>query len=220
MRQIRFWLFCFADSIPRDSNYNFARHLQDTLDILSFLRKENFTDHHLDFLHFVHRRGFRKLSWRLWDFTTRWGKSPFDILEDGHQNLISGPDAVDFISTVSLPPLHHTLIKGYVDKGAALTELNLGDSYNAVKETYHITSQNLLHWIKFLQKTLSILMDALPRVTHSPPSMPPARNITMYIVMQIQILQGLKDIIRHLLRKEAILILLSQAGMFYSSPSW
>lgn len=65
---------------PFLSNFHFAEHLRNLLDIIVAL--DPGSDNLLEFDLYMHHVAFRKLGWRVLEFLTHWGKSPFDILSE------------------------------------------------------------------------------------------------------------------------------------------
>ena len=60
------------------SDFEFREHLQDVFDVIVSL-KEGCANDLARFQVFIHHRAYQKLGWRVLDFSTHWGKSPFAI---------------------------------------------------------------------------------------------------------------------------------------------
>lgn len=63
------------------SSFTFSEHLQDLCNIIVALDYTNPSDLS-NFQLLIHQRAYRKLASRVSEFSTHWGRLPFDILSD------------------------------------------------------------------------------------------------------------------------------------------
>ena len=152
----------------------------------------------------MHRRCFRKLSWRLWDFVYCWKKSPFDILNSLVPDLKSVPQELQSEFEIILPLYLHGLCPMY----KAASEPG-GDTKQAVTYKYQVNSNNVRSWIEYFQSLLQVLLNALLRDVSA------ALNHadTLAIVDIIQMMEAFKPIIAHLFSRQSISEKLSKIGM-------
>jgi hypothetical protein len=189
-----------------ECNYQFATHLQDIFDIISHLQSDNFASKQQEFLYFLHRRGFRKLSWRLWKFLTHWGKSPFEILAANVDALKAAEPDLHLTIPISLSKTSHNLILAHQGN----EEIPLTDD-SPITSNYTLDAENVASWVLFFQKAVTLLKKQLPRKSEEPPD----NSATVHIVVMIQLLQAFKPMIAYLFSRDVVVVALEDAGMFH-----
>src|SRR5579875_2907776 len=170
-----------------ECDYELDEHLTHILQIFLHLQRNDFKEGQKNFLLFIHRRAFRKLNFRVRDFLTRWGKSPFNIL----LSVMSGIERDLTLSRtfeVTLPGLGHSLICMKVLKAS---ESKSEDS-KATAQSYPVDSHNVRNWVEFFQHVFDQLNKSLSS------NCPPGPEETKLIVTIMQVLCGVKNIIKYI----------------------
>ena len=191
------------------SNFTFREHLQDLFDVVTSLRHGDASDLLL-FQHFISHRAYRKLGWRVLEFSTHWGKSPFDIISDHLVDLNSEPASFQFPCQSSL---FHQMIRHFVTP-KSMTEQ---------EPDYPLNSDNAPQWLELFQSAWNILQSELlvenskgkndMTVRTDSPSTKSVQNI---VVMTL-ILEDLLDVLIHLLSADGAAQALASAGKLESS---
>jgi len=183
--------------------------------IIGYLSKgEAPPDTQLQLLWFIHRRGFRKLTWRWWHFFRRWGKSPFVILKDHIATLMDqqyGPcddfDSItashtrEFLAHKSNPQYPLFSLKEEVPiKTAKEVEVPEEKTKDILPTKFHVNPQNVRDWLSCLEGLEELLMKLLPRSRLDPPD----ETTTQKIVATLLILGDMRPVIKCLLNHPAI----------------
>ncbi|KAJ3978761.1 hypothetical protein F5890DRAFT_1548057 [Lentinula detonsa] len=92
---------------------------------------------------FVHVRAFRKLGFRVYLFSTNWGKSPFDILHENQSTIATDP-ALTQTFTLALNPD----VRYLVERAIGYIQLAAGSTRRYICE---VNPGNLALWTHFLQ---------------------------------------------------------------------
>ena len=191
------------------SNFTFDQHLRDLFDVIDSLRNE----HNIDlgeFLYFVHSRAFRKLAWRVLEFSTHWGQLPFLIFPVNGDQL----EKKDF--EIRLPHSSHAIFEVC---GLGVSRIPVPNTELIwPKVTYSVESHNVSKWVqlfKFLWQVLEskLLKEAANGGKTLRKDKPKPDEIEL-IVDTITSLQSLRPVLKYLLSVEEVAEALSNAGIF------
>ncbi|KAE9387912.1 hypothetical protein BT96DRAFT_947994 [Gymnopus androsaceus JB14] len=132
------------------NDFTFGEHLQDLFNVIVSLMPSSSVDL-MSFQLFIHHRAYRKLGWRVLDFLTHWGKSPFGII----YKCLADPSLV--MESIDLK----------IDPGSNLHEfiqdritLQLSPETNS-EPVYCVNSDNALQWLCVLHVIWSQLQKKL-----------------------------------------------------------
>lgn len=177
------------------SNFTFHEHLGDLFNVISSLDSQR-PQQLMNFNLFIHHRAFRKLGWRVREFSSHWGDSPLQILS-AHLRLDFEPRKFQF------PHLQgaefETLIENYRIKVT-------GRSSPA---EYCVNPENAPEWIATLKSVWGILEDKLliidrelkSPVTKNTPvrtTSPDAETVEIIVSIMFS-LEALMPVFKHLL---------------------
>lgn len=134
------------------SSFAFEDHLQDLFNVIVSLDCNDPLDLHR-FQRFIHHRAYRKLGYRVLDFSERWGISPIDIISE---NL--DPASLDTITFrfSTHNPEFHKFIQKYLQP-ESLNTCSASDS----RPSYSIRPDNAHLWVRALQKAWARLQKEL-----------------------------------------------------------
>lgn len=141
------------------SNFTFSEHLQDLLDIISILHPQE-THQLQDFTFFIHHRAYRKLAWRVQEFSSHWGQSPFNILS---AHLGPGVHSMDFSITYR-DQLFQELIRNFCKGSGTFSSSETGIS----RDVYCVNAENALEWVATLKYIWGQLEDSLLKIPAEP----------------------------------------------------
>jgi len=185
------------------SDFEFGEHLQDVFDVIDSL-KEGCANDLARFQVFIHHRAYRKLGWRVLDFSTHWGKSPFAIISDclAHPGLESKDFTINRLSPV------HELIQGSIPpQPSSETNSDL---------VYRIDSDNALKWLEVLTALWELLRQRL--IVHQPQGKAqvrkesPSVHDVVGIVFYLSGIQATMPVFQHLLSAPGVVRALAEAG--------
>ncbi|KAE9384557.1 hypothetical protein BT96DRAFT_1007955 [Gymnopus androsaceus JB14] len=173
------------------SNFTFGAHLQDLFDVIVSLKPGNSKDLK-NFQHFIHHRAYRKLGWRVLDFSTHWGKLPFDIISECLAK--SELESKDF----TFKEVFNNAIQMHMPSRAS-SETNS-------KPVYCLNSDNALQWLNVvytLWETLQkkLLGEGKPKLREIKTPTPEAVCEIVYALMG---LEAMMPVLKHLLSAEGV----------------
>lgn len=184
------------------SDLSFDQHLQDLFDVIIALNDS--TIDLLRFQLFIHHRAFYKLGHEVREFSTHWGKLPFDILSD---HIDTQMERKTFRFNFE-DPTFHRLIQSYVNAEPHkhfISDKNLGPVYT-------VSGRNARLWIKALrelwlrlQSYLSLEDPLMVREYYSSPAIND-------IITTMFVLEALMPVFKHLVSTRKAVRALSQAG--------
>lgn len=188
-------------------SFDFNIHLQDVFHIIRYLQQCKDRASDVDcFVWLIHRRAFRKLSWRVMRFDTQFKESPFHLLKSNIGLLLDSMSETSF--SIQLPPSLHRQVEVYV----CATSKEEARGQSKVTYQYWLGRENVAEWIEFLQTIWQQLQSSLLEETNGVwkiPMEPPDNEDTTFIVLAIAIFSGLRHVIRHLFQPlEAVFIAL------------
>ena len=195
------------------SNFEFGDHLQDLFDVITSLNLRDSQDL-LHFQLFIHHRAYRKVGWRVLEFSTHWGASPFKIIS----NSLTDPELESKTFVFKQHLTVHTLIQNRIMPEPQLS------SGTSSKPVYCVNSSNALQWLKVLQDFWFDLEDEL--LVKSPPGKTkrmmvredsPSYDSVRSIVLAMSALEALMPVLKHLLSATGVAQALASAGKFKSS---
>ncbi|KAE9394521.1 hypothetical protein BT96DRAFT_943087 [Gymnopus androsaceus JB14] len=158
------------------NNFTFGAHLQDLFDVIVSLKPGNSKDLK-NFQHFIHHRAYRKLGWRVLDFSTHWGKLPFDIISKCLAK--SELESKDF----TFKEVFNNAIQMHMPSRAS-SETNS-------KPVYCVNSDNALQWLNVGNLSSGEIKTPTPE---------PVREI-VYALMG---LEAMMPVLKHLLSAEGV----------------
>lgn len=201
----------------RTRNYTLKEHLRDVFQILSHLSACSPIDPGFtQFDYFIHRRAFRKISWRIRELNLHWGRSPFQILYD--QKLPFVKISPNF--TISLTEGEYALLK---TQKFPFFEPLFPSGKGSVEVEVHVNIENIQNWLRSLAALFNQLRDAFPippKVNKSDIkakkedklySLPKSEDV-LYGVVCIQCILKLKHIIKYILSVRGVEGALHEAG--------
>ncbi|KAJ3779795.1 hypothetical protein GGU10DRAFT_381761 [Lentinula aff. detonsa] len=128
-------------------NFQSDAHLQDVFDILFYLSCIQDRKHKaklfLPLQKFVHVRAFRKLGFRVYLFSTHWGKSPFDILHENQSTIARDPALTQTFNLALNPD-----VRDLVEHAIGSIQLVAGSTRRYICE---VNPGNLALWTHFFQ---------------------------------------------------------------------
>ncbi|KAE9394522.1 hypothetical protein BT96DRAFT_998434 [Gymnopus androsaceus JB14] len=145
-----------------------------------------------NFQHFIHHRAYRKLGWRVLDFSTHWGKLPFDIISKCLAK--SELESKDF----TFKEVFNNAIQMHMPSRAS-SETNS-------KPVYCLNSDNALQWLNVvytLWETLQkkLLGEGKPKLREIKTPTPEAVCEIVYALMG---LEAMMPVLKHLLSAEGV----------------
>lgn len=159
----------------------------------------------LNFNLFIHHRAYRKLGWRVREFSSHWGDSPFDILS-AQLPLDFEPKNFQFLHV----------------REAAFQKLIENYRVERSEDEYCLNSENASEWIASLKSVWCNLEDALliidrklkKAVTKSTPmrNTSPNSSTVEIIVSMMLSLEALMPVFMHLLTSRGAAQALADAG--------
>ena len=177
-------------TICRPSDFTFDEHLLDTFSVISYLRREKTLADEEDrnqWVHFVHRRAFRKLAGRVKMFNTRWGDSPFRILIDNFRKITF--PAQQFTLSLS----HRSNIVSTLKSSRITVEMLPGDN----RVTCFVDDTNIVRWLALFhslwQRLVARLLDWSKVVKNTP-----AESEMVTVVDSIAFLYAIRRIAEYL----------------------
>ena len=186
-----------------------GEHLQDLFNVITSLRHGDASDLR-HFQYFIHHRAYRKLGWRVLEFSTHWGKSPFDIISDHLADPDLKPASFQFPRRSSI--FHETI-------GEYVTPKSMTEQ----EPDYPLNSDNAPQWLELLQSAWTALQSELlvenskrkndMMVRTDSPSTKSVHNIAKMML----ILEDLLDVLIHLLSADGAAQALASAGKLESS---
>ncbi|KAJ3751822.1 hypothetical protein EV360DRAFT_75883, partial [Lentinula raphanica] len=160
----------------------------------------------LDFVLLIHRRAFRKLGWRIQEFFTRWGKSPFLIIQDA-------------IRPTTFEASSEYTIEFFINDWMVLNTNNFPFFENCPtrdeilqSRKVHVDSQNIEPWIGGFLKLFDEIQKSFPPPTKRPNPIPTVEEVIVGVYC-IQCLVKLKAIVEFILKVPGVAVALSQYGM-------
>jgi hypothetical protein len=174
------------------SDFPFDKHLEDTFNIITYLRKSEHPDQdRLAWQKFVHRRAFRKLAHRVKFFNIRWGESPFNVMQT---NLTK-------ISSDHLLPKQFVFSR-YKHLDSLLRELDLESTQKSnSKLVYHVDQHNVEVWVSFFKNSWEELVKMLLVPNGNSWNIktePPEKQVVTQIVQWILVFRKSREVIQHL----------------------
>ncbi|KAE9384584.1 hypothetical protein BT96DRAFT_950459 [Gymnopus androsaceus JB14] len=172
------------------NNFTFGAHLQDLFNVIVSLKPGESEDLK-HFQHFIHHHAYQKLGWQVLDFSTHWGKSPFNIIF----NCLAEPEleSKDF----TFKEVFNNFIQMHMPSQPS-SETNS-------KPVYCVNSDNALQWLNVLYtfwETLQkeLLAEGKPKVREIPPTPEAVREI----VITLMGLEAMMPVLQHLLSAEGV----------------
>lgn len=188
------------------------------LDVISSL-DPSCIDDLFSFQLFVHYRAFRKLAWRVLEFSRHWGQVPFEILFD---HLDKDLASENFTFKYQDPIFHHT-IQSYL---AQATEDDVHTSSSpSSNPVYCVDAENAPQWVNALIGLWNRLEVCLLNITTTAGTdkktarmtSPNAKTVEQ-IVTLMYMFEALLPVFKHLLSAKGVAGALEAAGKL-QSPS-
>lgn len=209
-RHLSLFIQCAFILIISPSRVSFEQHLQDLFDVIMALNNQ--TVDLLRFQLFIHHRAFRKLGWRVHEFSTHWGKSPFDILSEN-------PDAELKRKKIEFKYRDlefHNLIQSYV---SAEPDMH-STAGSRAGPVYSICVANAPRWIRALKQLWLRLQSCLLTETFEDgriteflvKSESPSHHVVNDIVTIIFVLEALSPVFKHIVSSRRAADALAKAG--------
>ncbi|KAJ3770525.1 hypothetical protein FB446DRAFT_743867 [Lentinula raphanica] len=180
-----------GDLVKRE--YTLQEHIRDVFQILTYIGSHSWQDTNLTFALLIHRRAFRKLGWRIREFLTHWGKSPFLIIQDAIRNTTvkaSSEFTIDFLST-DLEILNLCKFPFFED------DLERTQSTQQSRDV-RVDSENIKAWIDGFITLFDQLQSSFPSPKKRPGPPPPVRQVIVG-VFHIRCLRRLKSVVKFIL---------------------
>ena len=194
--------------------------MQDVFEILSYLSSlpdNRRASEATTFALFIHRRAFRKIGWRIEEFFTHWGESPFAILS---KLDFSGMEP----RLTEITTLSNSERKLLLSAGIPFTDVLPGQKKNNHAQSVpeqepcvkiRVNSVNVKDWLNGFQKLFQLLRRIFPcyarRKMRPWPPFPDPAGVRVGVSI-IRCFMVLKPVMRHVLSFPGVESVLSEAG--------
>ncbi|KAJ3992995.1 hypothetical protein F5050DRAFT_822498 [Lentinula boryana] len=173
-------------------NYTLREHLRDIFQILAHLRTCDVGDGAFTaFNHLIHRRAFRKLGWRIEEFLTAWGDSPFIVLQQVDFTTMETSHSVE----MSLTSPQYGLLARYFPIQALE---HSGDIATRVPYQFRIDVHNVPQWLTGFQDLFVELRAMFPCPSRGAMNVPSSEDVKAGVIL-IRLLVLIKPIIKIIL---------------------
>ncbi|KAJ3781146.1 hypothetical protein GGU10DRAFT_120992 [Lentinula aff. detonsa] len=158
-------------------NYTLREHLRDIFQILAHLRTCDVGDGAFTaFNHLIHRRAFRKLGWRIEEFLTAWGDSPFIVLQQVDFMTMETSHSVE----MSLTSPEYRLLARYFPIQALERS---GDIMTRVPYQFRIDVHNVPKWLTGFQDLFVRLRAMFPCPSRGAMNVPSSQDVKAGIIL-------------------------------------
>ncbi|KAJ3834546.1 hypothetical protein F5878DRAFT_664675 [Lentinula raphanica] len=180
-----------GDLVKRE--YTLQEHIRDVFQILTYIGSHSWQNTNFTFALLIHRRASRKVGWRIREFLTRWGKSPFLIIQDAIRNTTvkaSSEFTINFIPT-DLEVLNQCKFPFFED------DLERTQSTQRSRNV-HVDSENIKAWIGGFINIFDLLQSSFPPPKKRPGPIPTDEQVIVGVFL-IRCLQRLKSVVKFIL---------------------